>query len=248
MITNNGKKRFSPSGRHPELAIKISDFHVHLVDFLQRPASLTEILRTMDQAEVERAVIFGLPVRKLWDAHEPVPPSYYLDGYSRCVPSDGTDWLLLEAFTRLTEKEQSRLYPFICGFVPTDRRCVDHVESMIQSHAGVFCGIGELLLRHDKLSTYSLTETPRVDHPSLGPVYELAAGQGLPVLVHSNIGWSRDSRPSTNMRCSTHSATTVRLNSCGLTQASATTSRLTPVSFRFSSSRHSMTTITSGLT
>lgn len=68
-----------------------------------------------------------------------------------------------------------------------DKYAVRHVERLLARNPGLWCGIGELLLRHDDLTGLTVGETPRANHRALFPVYELAADRGLPVLVHHNV-------------------------------------------------------------
>ena len=51
----------------------------------------------------------------------------------------------------------------------------------------VFCGIGELLLRHDDLTSLTYGEPARAINKALWPVYELAAERDMPVLIHQNV-------------------------------------------------------------
>ena len=42
------------------------DAHLHVVNFIQQTPGGEALLHYMDQANVGKAVIFGLPVAKLW--------------------------------------------------------------------------------------------------------------------------------------------------------------------------------------
>jgi len=162
----------------------VIDAHLHMVDFLQESDGLTRLLDRMDAANVTKAAVFGLPVVKKWEADEPDRPHYYLDDDARCYYFTATDQLLEREYGALSPEGRGRLAPMLCGFNPTDRNAVFQVESRLAE--GFWNGIGEILCRHDDLTSQTLEETSRMDHPALMPVYDLAGARGLPVLLHQN--------------------------------------------------------------
>lgn len=161
------------------------DSHIHLVDFLQSSDGLPTLLEQMDHSGVERAVIFGMPLVKKWNAFDPVEPHYYLDDEARCYYYSYTDQLVAEALLSIPDQQRSRFAPLICGFNPTDRHGVRHVERLL-TQSNLWRGVGEILLRHDDLTNLTFEETARANHPAMTPVYELCAARGLPILVHQN--------------------------------------------------------------
>jgi predicted TIM-barrel fold metal-dependent hydrolase len=161
------------------------DSHLHLVDFLQSTDGLPALLAAMDAHAVERAVIFGVPVVKKWNAFDPIEPRYYLDDEARCYYYSYTDQLVAEAFLAATEQQRSRFAPLICGFNPTDRHGVRHIERLLDQ-APIWRGVGEVLLRHDDLTNLTFEETARANHPAMMPVYELCQDRQLPILLHQN--------------------------------------------------------------
>lgn len=163
------------------------DAHLHAVSFLQESPGLDALVAQMDRANVERAVIFGLPVTKRWDAWDAEAPDYYLASDSRCYYYAHTDAIIAGMLLALEPARRERLWPLLCGLNPTDRFAVRHVERMLAAYPGLFRGIGELLLRHDDLTGLTDGDTPRANHRALWPVYELAADRGLPVLLHHNV-------------------------------------------------------------
>jgi predicted TIM-barrel fold metal-dependent hydrolase len=162
----------------------VIDAHLHVVDFLQESDGLARLLDRMDAANVSKAVVFGLPVVKKWDSCEPDRPHYYLDDDARCYYFTSTDQLLEREFESLSPEGCERLAPMLCGFNPTDRNAVFQVENHLAG--GFWKGIGEILCRHDDLTSQTLEETSRMDHPALMPVYDLAGARGLPMLLHQN--------------------------------------------------------------
>lgn len=165
----------------------VIDAHLHAVSFLQEGPGLEALLEQMDRANVEKAVVFGLPVMKSWDEWDREAPDYYLASDSRCYYYAQTDEILASRVRALPAGKRARLYPLLCGLNPTDKFAVRHVERVLAAHPGLFRGIGELLLRHDDLTGLTSGDTPRANHRALWPVYELAAERGLPVLVHHNV-------------------------------------------------------------
>ena len=163
------------------------DAHLHIVDFVQETPGPQALLRAMDHSNVMKAVVFGLPVVKIWESIDRELPGYYLDNDSYCYYYGLTDVLVHDFVTALPEESQKRLYPMMCGFNPTDRNCIKQVEWLYNRYPGFWHGIGELLLRHDDLTAITLGESSRANHRALWPVYEFAADKKLPVLLHQNV-------------------------------------------------------------
>ncbi|WP_166459390.1 amidohydrolase family protein [Amycolatopsis pithecellobii] len=156
------------------------DAHVHAVDFLQQPASAGELLRGMDAAGVDRAVLFGLPVKKKWPSNEPRRPHYYLDGNSPCYYFSLTDEIIASLAAELP---RDRFAATLCGFDPTDQVAVDHIQLVWERH-DCWRGLGEIMLRHDDLTNLTHGENPSAAHPALDSVFAFAADQDCPVAVH----------------------------------------------------------------
>ncbi len=163
------------------------DAHLHVVNFVQQTPGGEALIAAMDRANVGRAVIFGLPVAKLWAEYDREPPDYYLANDSRCYYYAATDVIVAEMVRSLPEEQRARLYPLICGLNPTDRMCLRDVKLMYDRYPDVWAGIGELLLRHDDLTSLTYGDTARANNRALWPVYEFAAERDLPVLLHQNV-------------------------------------------------------------
>jgi len=163
------------------------DAHLHVVNFTQETPGGEALIYQMDQANVGRAVIFGLPVSKLWAAGERESPDYYLANDAPCYYYSYTDVTVAEMVRSLPPAQQDRLYPLICGFNPVDRYALRHVERLYAQYPEVWSGIGEILLRHDDLTAFTYGETARANHPGLWPIYQFAGEHDLPVLLHQNI-------------------------------------------------------------
>ncbi|MHB9031513.1 MAG: amidohydrolase family protein [Anaerolineae bacterium] len=163
------------------------DGHLHVTNFIQETPGGSALLYYMDQANVGKAVIFGLPVAKMWFESDREPPDYYLASDSRCYYYQYTDVLVAELVRALPPAQQDRLYPLMCGFNPTDRFALRDVERLYAQYPDVWSGIGELLLRHDDLTALTYGEPARANHRALWPIYEFAAAYDLPVLMHHNV-------------------------------------------------------------
>jgi len=166
----------------------IKDAHCHFVDFVQNTDGIDALLENMNKAEVEEIILFGLPVSKTWEFTEPLRPVYYDDDDSKVYYYSTTDIILARRLLQATEEQRKRIHPFICGFNPTDKNAVDHINRMLEWFPGLWEGIGEILTRHDDLSRLTYGEQARANHPALDAVYELAAEHGFPVWIHSDIG------------------------------------------------------------
>jgi hypothetical protein len=165
--------------------MKKIDAHIHYVNFNQESQGFESLLRAMDVCEVEKAVIFGLPVKKKWAYHEEIKPAYYLDGYSTCYYYTLTDEFVAHHFSKLAPDDQSRFALLLCGFDPTDKSTPGYLDYMLDKYP-FWKGLGELLLRHDELSLHTAGELPRVNHPALFNLYEYCEKYEFPVLFHHN--------------------------------------------------------------
>ncbi|MEW5902673.1 MAG: amidohydrolase family protein, partial [Acidobacteriota bacterium] len=165
--------------------VPVIDAHLHFVDFIQETDGIARLLAAMDAGRVSKAVLFGLPVKKKWEAFEKRPPHYYLDDNSRCYYFNQTDEIVAEAFLRLPARARPRFAPLICGLNPTDKYAVRDVERMLDKYS-FWRGVGEVLCRHDDLTNMTNEEIARADHPALFDIYELCASRSLPLLLHQN--------------------------------------------------------------
>lgn len=173
--------------------MKWTDTHVHIVDFLQRPADCDGLVRSLRDGGAERAVVFGLPVKKKWSTAEPLKPSYYLDDNAPCHYHSLTDVLVLDALAVFDEASDLQVAPLICGFDPTDRLAIEHLEA-VWSRSDRWAGVGEVLLRHDDLTNLTRGETPVADHPAMDNVLSFCADKQVPISVHHDS--SSAGRPS----------------------------------------------------
>ena len=160
------------------------DAHIHIVDFLQDIGDPAELLAEFDRAGVEGGVIFGLPVKKKWGHHEPNRPRYYLDDTDHCYPWSATD----EATVRFYEQSGApdRLAPLVCGVDPTDLDSAQRVDRLLDE--GPFVGVGELLLRHGRLTPLIHGEQARANHPAVLAIAGVCARRGVPLVIHQNSG------------------------------------------------------------
>jgi predicted TIM-barrel fold metal-dependent hydrolase len=163
------------------------DAHLHIVNFVQDTPGADALIYYLDQANVRKAVVFGLPVTKMWTEWERERPDYYLADDERCYYYSYTDSIVAETVRALPQNQQDRLFPLLCGFNPSDRLALRHVERMYEQYPDVWSGIGEVLLRHDDLTGLTYGEPPRANHRGMWPIYQFAADHDLPVLVHQNV-------------------------------------------------------------
>ncbi len=184
----------APAAQAGKARHAVVDNHVHYLDFVQRTDGFEALARAMDSAGVEKAVVFGIPMVKMWTEADPIPPTYYMDTDSHAYYYSGTDFILAHDLLRQRPEIQDRFFPFICGINPLDLNAADQIEMLLKMHPGFWKGIGELMSRHDDLTAFTYGEPPRADHPALMRVYQLAARHNLPVLIHHNISsaWKRE--------------------------------------------------------
>ena len=163
------------------------DSHLHFTDFLEDSDGFPALCRAMDASGVSQAVIFGMPIAKQWDATMETAPSYYLSNDSRCYYYSGTDFILAEELLAQPLEIKKRFFPFCCGINGNDRFAADHIRQLLRLYPNFWCGIGEIMSRHDDLTALTYGEAPHVNSPAFLDVFDLAAEEGLPVLVHHNI-------------------------------------------------------------
>ena len=166
---------------------KIFDAHLHVVNFIQETPGGEALMHYLEAANIDQAVIFGMPVTKLWAEYDRELPDYYLANDAPCYYYGYTDVIVAEMVRALPAAQQTGLYPLICGFNPVDKYAVRHVERLYKQYPEVWSGIGELLLRHDDLTAFTYGENARANHKALWPVYEFAGECDLPVLIHHNV-------------------------------------------------------------
>ena len=167
------------------------DCHLHLYDFLQESDGLESLVRAMDEAGIAQAVLFGLPMAKLWNEHSPLRPlPAYMYNDGRFYHCSATDYRLMLALEKASPEVRGRFYPFVCGLNTTDLNAAKYLESLLQEFSGRIFGIGELMSRHDDLTAMTWGEPVRASHPALKRISDIAAHASLPMLVHHNMAES----------------------------------------------------------
>lgn len=174
---------------------RYSDAHLHYVNFFQETEGIAALLEAMDKAGVEHAMIAGLPIIKKWADTEPQKPKFVFADDANVYWYSLSDEIVARALLSLPKAQRRRLHPFICGFNPTDKNAVKHVERMLEWYPDLWEGIGEIITRHDDLTALTYGEPARANHPALSPIYRLAAKHDLPVMIHSNITSARIKEP-----------------------------------------------------
>ena len=165
----------------------VIDSHLHYTDFLEDTDGFPSLVKAMDAAGVSKSVIFGMPIAKQWDSTMVQAPSYYLSNDSRCYYYSGTDFIVAEELLAQPKEIRDRFFPFCCGINGNDRMAAEHIRQLLRLYPDFWCGIGELMSRHDDLTALTYGEAPHVNHPAFKDIIDLGAEEGLPVLIHHNI-------------------------------------------------------------
>jgi len=173
---------------------RMSDCHLHLVDFLQHTDGINAAVAAMDKCGVEDAVVSGMPVVKEWAQNEHRRPEYYLSDDSRCYWYSATDVLVERQIESMPADQRHRIHPVICGFNGADRNAIEHVQRMVDWFPGFWEGIGEVMTRHDDLTALTYGDPARADNQALSSIFTFAGNHDLPIFLHSDIGsvWKRD--------------------------------------------------------
>lgn len=171
------------------------DSHVHLVDFFQDSEGIPALIDNMDQGNISHSVIMGIPVAKQWHEDEPQKPRYYAGDDAPVYWYSATDFLVYDAVTQASPKDQARLIPFITGFNPNDKHAAKYIRQLLERHPDFWQGIGEVFTRHDDLTALMMDVPPRVNNEAMMKVYQVAQEYQLPVVLHSNITSKRERLP-----------------------------------------------------
>ena len=174
--------------KNKDIPYDIIDSHLHYFNFISETDGFDKLVRKMDESGVSKSVIFGTPIIKSWDQEK--RPVYYWDTDSSAYYYSATDFIMLEELEKQPKEVQNRFYPFICGINPHDRNSLDHIKRVIELHPNMVSGIGEIMSKHDDLTAYTYGEAPRSDDKAMLSIYDYAAEQGFPILIHHNIASS----------------------------------------------------------
>ncbi|MCR5277522.1 MAG: amidohydrolase [Bacteroidales bacterium] len=166
---------------------RIIDSHLHFTDFLQNTDGFAPLCRAMDLSGVTESVVFGMGISKQWDGTIKTPPTYYLSDDCRCYYYSGTDFIVAEELLAQPDEIRDRFFPFICGVNGNDLNSVDHIRRLLRLYPGFWCGIGEIMSRHDELTALTYGEPPHINGEGFLRIFDLAAEESLPVLVHHNV-------------------------------------------------------------
>jgi len=166
---------------------KTIDCHLHMLDFLQKSSGTAAMFKAMEGCDCERAIVFGMPCCKKWCFYRPEQPLYYQDDNSPCYVYAYADQMVADAWLALDDNDRARLAPCFASFDPTDLAAIAHVKRLYYKYPNMWRGIGEIMCRHDDLTTMLLgKEIPRVNHKGLEAIYEFAIEVDIPCLVHHN--------------------------------------------------------------
>lgn len=163
------------------------DVHLHMLDFLQKSAGTKKILEAMDGCGVAKAVLIGMPCCKKWSKDEPEQPLYYQDDNGQCYVYAYADQMVADAWLALDDDKRKRFAPVMGSINPTDIAAIAHIERMWEKYPGLWRGLGELMCRHDDLtSLLQDDETPVVNHVAMRPLYEFCIEKNINAMVHHN--------------------------------------------------------------
>eukprot|EP00227_Mantoniella_beaufortii_P013784 CAMPEP_0197581736 /NCGR_PEP_ID=MMETSP1326-20131121/5153_1 /TAXON_ID=1155430 /ORGANISM="Genus nov. species nov., Strain RCC2288" /LENGTH=461 /DNA_ID=CAMNT_0043145683 /DNA_START=67 /DNA_END=1452 /DNA_ORIENTATION=- len=166
---------------------KVIDCHLHLMDFLQKSEGTYSMMAANNHANVSKSVVFGMPCCKKWEQQEPEAPLYYQDDNSDCYVYHYADQMVADGWQGLPEQYRSRFAPCFASFNPTDKFAIQHVMRMHNKYPGMWRSVGEVMCRHDDLTTMLQDkECPTANHPGLKPIYEFCVENDMPVIIHHN--------------------------------------------------------------
>ena len=191
---SNLEKKLKKIKKSVKCKYKTNDWHLHIVDFNQETQWLRNLVKYMDASNINKAVIFGLPVAKMYSETEKSKPRYYLEDDSPAYYFNHTDTILVNEYNKLSKKEKERFFPLACWFNPMDINAAKHIEYTFKNNPWVFSWIWEILYRHDDLTLLTYWEPPRMNTKATYEIFKLAAKYDIPVCFHNNVTstWQSD--------------------------------------------------------
>lgn len=165
----------------------LADAEMHYVNFMQESDGMDKLLGAMDQADVTDTMLTGMAVTGKWKEGAPERPRHDRGDDSPVYWYAATDELVARAIEGLPGEQKKRFHPFLGGFNPTDLNTVAHIDRMLRWRPGFWQGIGDIPARPGNLTSLIEGEKPRVNHPAMHRIYQLAARHHLPVLLHADI-------------------------------------------------------------
>lgn len=180
---------------------RFTDMHLHYVNFVLETQGFKNLFDEMNQKEarIEKAVVFGLGYALSWPDIRPDRVTYYTDPntFTDNTPplyfNKEGDYKLLRDYSRLSEEQKKRIYPFLQGIDVMGRNEIYYVQEMFKNYPEL-CGIGELLMRKGLMNNVT-SLVPEGNSYAMAPVFDFAAANNLPVIFHQNIA---DEIPSTS--------------------------------------------------
>ena len=166
---------------------RTNDGHIHFVDFNQNTEWSKKMLKYMDKWNINKAVVFGLPVIKKYSSYLKFQPKYYLEDDSPVYYYNNTDNILANEIKILNKKSKDRFFPLVCGFNPMDVNAAEYIKYTFKNNPWVFSGIWEILYRHDDLTLMTYWNPPRMNTKASYEIFKLAAIYDLPICFHNNI-------------------------------------------------------------
>lgn len=170
-----------------------TDMHVHYVNFVGGTQGFDNLFIEMEKKgiTIDRVVLYGLGYTISWPNIRPDRVTYYAntETYTDNTPpmyfTKAADDKLLRDYAKLSKEQQSHIYPFLQGINVMDRNEIYYVLEMFKNHREL-CGIGELLV-HKGLMNNVTPLVPSANSYALAPIFDLAAQNHLPVIIHQNI-------------------------------------------------------------
>jgi predicted TIM-barrel fold metal-dependent hydrolase len=176
------------SSHPPPQGYIFNDSHFHLTNYIQEGIDVHRMLAIMG-GRVGRVALFGIPLQQQWSyrVSGPLAPTYYLETDAPLYYYSFTDAVIASAYRSLPRDQRARFDPMITGFNPADMYAADHIRRVLRTFPGVFCGIGEVTVHKEFVSSKIAGETPSLRDPALDRILDLATEAGLVVLLHNDI-------------------------------------------------------------
>ena len=174
---------------------KYIDTHLHYLNFVEQTQGFAALIKKLDEQNVDKSVIFGMPYNIVVTEKSVNNPTYYLSDDSKVFWYGMTDILLMDDYLKLSPDQQKRFYPFICGANTNNINSAQEIEHLLDMYPGKWKGIGELMFRHDYLSWKAGEDIPTPNNAAADAIFNLAARRNLPVILHQDMTSMRSTMP-----------------------------------------------------
>lgn len=173
----------SPHVTRTNLIFDTSEKQTMFLTYIQNPNNeyidnqiIEEVIKKMKPVHTEHLAIFPQPEERVDTASIIRGISGYSNKYDIAVE---------DFVKKYNEQEGNKIviYPFLCGFDPTNPASLQYIEGKLQQ--GLFKGIGEIFLYEIEVRWVKTTmQQESLNHPVVLSICDIAAKYNVPLVIH----------------------------------------------------------------